>query len=466
LIAFVRRRLGLALLLCCAALPVAQAHASTSQFTTFEAPIQLLDPSQQTSTLDQLQGLGVKSIRTLVTWRDVAPSPQAKRKPSFDASDPNAYNWSAYDSLVAGAQARGMKLYFTITGPVPKWATKSKRDNVTRPIGSEFGKFATAAGRHFGGKVSYWSIWNEPNHPQFLGPQYVHGKPESGKVYRPLLLAAISGLRSAGITAPILMGETAPTKSAHDVGPLPFLRQTLCLSSTYHKARSCGKVKVNGYATHPYFTAAGPFHIPPRDDVMMSTLSRLTSALDRAARAGAVPSRLPLYLTEFGVQSFPDKIVGVTLARQSDYRSIAEYMAYHNPRVRSFSQYLLVDSAPVPNAPSFARYPGFESGLYLYPGTKRKPAYDSFRLPLVARQRGGKVLLWGLVRPAMGAGTVTVQYARSGSGKFRTLKTVHYSSRGYWTASARYRKGTRFRVQWRDPSGQTFTGPPTSIYKF
>ena len=37
---------------------------------------------------------------------------------------------------------------------------------------------------------------------------------------------------------------------------------------------------------------------------------------------------------------------------------------------------------------------------------------------------------------------------------------------GYWTASASYRKGTRYRVQWRDPSGQTFTGPPTSIYKF
>jgi hypothetical protein len=361
-----------------------------------------------------------------------------------------------------------MRLYFTLTGPVPVWATQSKKDHVTRPIAAEFGQFATAAGRHFGASVSYWSIWNEPNHPLFLGPQKIHGKPASGTIYRPLLLAAISGLRSAGVTAPILMGETAPAGSTHDVAPLAFLRQTLCLSASYHRARGCGKVAVDGYAQHPYTKPAGPFYVPPsRDDVMIGALSRLTTALDRGARAGAVPGHLPLYLTEFGVQSFPDKILGVTQAKQSDYRSLAEWISYHNSRVRSFSQYLLTDSSPNFSAPanSFNRYPGFESGLYGYQGTK-KPVYDSFRTPLVARQRGGSVALWGLVRPASGPGTVTVLYARAHSNKYLTLKRVHYSSSGYWTSSARFAKGTRYRVRWRNAAGQSFTGPPTSIYKF
>jgi hypothetical protein len=463
----VRRRLVLAPLLVSLSLLAAatQASASSSQFTTFEAPNQLLNDSTRDASLDELQGLGVRSLRTLVTWKDVAPSPDARQKPNFDASAPSAYNWGMFDRLVAGARARGMRLYFTLTGPVPTWATQSKRDHVTRPIPSEFQQFATAAGRHFGAAISWWSIWNEPNHPIFLGPQYVHGKPNSGTLYRPLLIAAINGLHSAGITAPILAGETAPTGSTHDVAPLVFIRQMLCLNASYHRVGHCRKIALGGYATHPYTTAGGPFHIPPREDVMIGTLSRLTTALDKAARAGAVPSRLPIYLTEFGVQSFPDRIAGVSQPKQSDYRSIAEWIAYHNPRVRSFSQYLMTDSNPVPNAPIFARYPGFESGLETNKGVK-KPAYDSFRTPLVARQRGGTVSLWGLVRPASGPGTITVLSARGGSRTFRTLKRVHYGSTGYWSASARFSRGIRFRVRWQNPAGQSFLGPVTATYPF
>jgi hypothetical protein len=461
-----RRLLSILIPLIAMLFPASAAHANSSQFTMFEAPNQLLSDSQRDATLNELQGLGVKAIRTLVTWKDVAPSPDSAQKPNFDATDPNAYNWGLFDRLVAAAKARGMRVYFTLTGPVPKWATEGKTDQVTRPIPAEFQQFAAAAGKHFGSLISWWSIWNEPNHPLFLDPQYVHGKPASGTIYRSLLEAGIAGLRSAGITAPVLMGETAPAGSPHDVAPLTFLRQALCVNSRYHKVGHCSKLKVDGYAQHPYTTAGGPFHVPPREDVMIGVLSRLTSALDKAGHAGAIPSHLPVYLTEFGVQSFPDRIAGVSLAKQSDYRSIAEYIAYHNPRVKSFSQYLLVDSAPDPSAPSFARYPGFESGLYLFVGTKKKPAYDSFRLPLVARQRGHSVSLWGLVRPANGAGTITVLYARAHSSTYHTLKRVHYKSSGYWTASTRYSKGTRYRVRWRDATGQIFTGPPTPTYAF
>ena len=81
----------------------------------------------------------------------------------------------------------------------------------------------------------------------------------------------------------------------------------------------------------------------------IGVLSRLTRALDRATRAGAFTrrSKMPLWLTEFGIQSTPDRYFGVSLAKQVEYRAIAERMAWSNPRVRAFSQYLLRDDRPI-----------------------------------------------------------------------------------------------------------------------
>ena len=52
---------------------------------------------------------------------------------------------------------------------------------------------------------------------------------------------------------------------------------------------------------------------------------------------------MPIYLTEFGVNSKPNKFEGVSAAKQAEYDAIAEHMAYSNPRVAAFSQYLFKD---------------------------------------------------------------------------------------------------------------------------
>ena len=49
----------------------------------------------------------------------------------------------------------------------------------------------TAVGRHYGSEVSLYSIWNEPNHPAFLLPQFnANGTPASPRIYRGLFEAA------------------------------------------------------------------------------------------------------------------------------------------------------------------------------------------------------------------------------------------------------------------------------------
>jgi hypothetical protein len=454
------------LALVCVLLGVAApaAHASSHQVMTFEAPRELGDPALRDKAFDQIASLGASSLRVILYWQDVAPSPGSARRPRFDATDPAAYDWSRYDPIFTEAARRGWSVIVTVTGPVPKWATSTKRDHVTRPSAREFQAFMTALGKHYGSQIHTWAIWNEPNHPQFLFPQYstkTH-RPLSPGIYRQLFLAAWRGLRASGNGRDrMLMGETAPRGTGKDVAPLTFLRGALCLNSHYVKRRTCSNLPADGYAHHAYSTRLGPFFKPPGpNDVTIGVLNRLVRALDRAAAAGAIRRGLGIYLTEFGIQSVPDPFYGVSLAQQAEYYAISERIAYRNPRVRSFSQYLLRDDTATCCG---GRYGGFESGLEFANGRVKAPAYDGFRLPLVAMRSGNKVSLWGRVRPARSATTAEILVADRGKA-FHRLRSVHTDSRGAWTLRTTYRKARRWRVRWRSSDGTTFTGPPIRSY--
>ncbi len=115
----------------------------------------------------------------------------------------------------------------------------------------------------------------------------------------------------------------------------------MCLSSSYHRSKRCGRLNADGYAHHAYTQRSGPGYVAASsNDVNIGTLSRLTTALDRAGRTGAIRRSMPIYLTEFGIQSYPDPYAGVSLSKQAQFLSVSEWIAYRNPRVRSFSQYL------------------------------------------------------------------------------------------------------------------------------
>jgi hypothetical protein len=425
------------------------AEARKSQFTIFEANRELrsADAAERAALFDEIQGFGVRWIRIVMYWRDVAPATR-----SFEATDPAAYDWTTYDRIVDEARARGMRVLITPSGPAPDWATLGG-DGVDYPSPTHFRRFMTAVGRRFGSRVSYWSIWNEPNHPQFLGPQYRRGKPYSPRLYRRLFLAAHQALDATGNRRDrVLMGETAPRGNSNVVFPLRFLRGALCLDSRYRKRRGCSRLPADGYAHHPYTTRSGPFFVSHRrDDVTIGSLGRLVRALDRAGRAGAIRRRLPVYLTEFGIQSKPDPVYGVSQTRQEEYRAIGERIAWMRGRVRAISQYLMRDDLPRRGA---NRYGGFESGLRFANGRK-KLAYRGFRLPLVARQSGRRVRLWGFVRPHDGRERVVIEYRRRGRG-WRRLKTKTTGGRGYFATSTRYVRGRAYRLRW-----QRYAGAPT-----
>ncbi len=461
------RQLVLALLalLSAALLAPAAGQASSGQVMTFEAPGELLDDSQRESTLDEIQAFGVKRVRALVYWREFTARPNSKRPPAFDRADHTAYpaeTWGRLDRLVDSTERRGIELQVTLTGPVPTWATGTKRGHLNRPGPGEFGRWVTAVATRYGDRVNLWSIWNEPNHPDFLKPQYSNDRPASPMIYRGLYRAAERAIHRApgGSRDKVLFGETAPIGNSNLVSPLSFLRRATCLNSDYEKKRSCAKLRMDGYAHHAYTRKAGPnFVHPDRDDVSIGALSRLVEALNRAARAGVIASRRTIYLTEFGIQSKPDPIAGVSLRRQAEYLAISERIAYANPRVAAFSQYLMLDDQPRGGS-RLQRYSGFETGLKTSNG-KRKPAYDGFILPLAVKQYGSNDVLWGRVRPATGPTEVTIQN-KIGKGSWRRLTVVPTS--GVYGFRADHKKRQVYRAKWTRPGGGTITGPPIRAY--
>jgi hypothetical protein len=477
-----RIRILLCALLVCSilgagALDASQALASSTQTDFFEGGQVLLQPRNREHAIAQMQHLGVRALRVELAWFNVAPSPKSAKRPAFTATDPSAYDWGAYDWLLAKAKELKWPVLLTVTSPVPRWATSNHRAPYdTSPNDRDFGEFMTAVGRHYGSEVALFAIWNEPNDAAFLLPQFnAKGTPVSPRIYRGLFQEGYAGLKAAGLSDPkVLMGETSPTGEdslsrseirsyglLHDVAPLAFLRGALCLNSHYQRSGTCGLLPAYGYAHHAYTIKAGPLYVPPeRDDVMIGALSRLERALDLAARAGAIRSRMPIYLTEFGVQSKPNPILGVSAAKQAEYDALAELIAYRDPRVAAFSQYLLRDD-PVGGPPGsgvHGGYVGFQTGLEYVSG-RPKPLYSAWPVPLVVSRLGHGYSLWGLARPATGPTKVTILIERRGARSYSVLRTAPTNSLGYWSFRSSV-AGASWRVRWTSPAGVKYEGPP------
>ena len=447
------------------------ALASHSQITFFDATQQLTDPAERAQTFVTLKHLGVRALRIMLYWDAVAPQPNSARKPRFAGTDPASYNWSAYLPALEEAKRLHWPVLLTVTSPVPKWASSTHRDHLTRPSDKDFREFMTAAGKELGPYVALWAIWNEPNQLGWLQPQWnKNGSPASPAIYRGLFLAGYSGLRAAGISSPkMLMGETAPFGNStvnarregtvHQMAPLTFLRGTLCLSSRYRPIGHCPRLPAYGYGHHAYPNASGPSYVPPnRDQVTIGTLGRLVRALNLAARAGAIRAGMPIYLTEFGINTRPNPL-GVSPAKQAQFDALSEMIAWEDPRVASFGQYELRDDVIPRHHPR--NWTGFQTGLETAAG-RPKPLYYGFPLPLVVRRSHGALALWGLVRPAQGATSAEILVERAPRRRFVKLAAVHTDAAGYFQLRSRVH-GVAWKLRWVSPEGSVYEGPPIAL---
>jgi hypothetical protein len=449
-----RRLLAQTTLLCAAgaaalAVLASPAAASGRQLTIMHDEALLLrsGPTVRDHTLDELKGLGTDIVKIPVYWQEVAPGP--RRPAGFDGTDPNDYNWSAYDGLVNGVVARGMRPMLEIGNRAPDWAVgKRTRSHMGtyRPSAAQFRLFATAVGRRYPG-VRLWSIWNEPNLASWLAPQRARGGkvPLSPSIYRTLYLAGYRGLRAAGHTHDrILIGELAPTGSGttQKVPPLTFLRELACLDRRYRqyrgraaRRRGChrvGRIPTSGLAYHPYTPRGGPRARPHnRDDASIGQLSRVTRTLDALARRGKLPRRLPIWITEYGFQTNPPDPFQYPIGKVPGFMDESEWLAFHNPRVASVDQYQLIDDKLLP-VRGLRRYAGFQQGLRFASGRPKRAIYAAWRMPAFARYRGSRVEVFAGLRTAPAGTTVLIQ-SRRPHGRYRRLGGGRLSASGYFS---------------------------------
>ena len=491
---------------------VRPASARRPLISIFEAPGQLI--TAPGSTLDELRRLGVQYVRVMVPWASVAPDPTSSRAPAgFDASSPSAYpasGWSTYDAIITAAAARGIGVQLNPTSPVPQWAVGPGEPakhitGVWRPSASGFGQFVRALATRYSGhytppgassslpRVSFWSVWNEPNYGSDLAPQAVERNTleSSAIMYRRLLDGAWSALQQTGHGSDtILIGELAPTGitgpgfpgNFSGMVPLRFLRALYCVDESLHPlrgaaatARGCpasaaGSARfaaqhpalfdAGGMAVHPYSQGAlAPNAIIPNqpDFSTLAALFRLERQLDAMTGAYGSSAHLALYSTEYGYMTNPPFAAGVPMALAPDYLNWAEYLSWLDPRIHSFDQYLLAD--PPASSPS-----QFDTGLEFAAGNP-KPTLGAFRLPLylprTSAVKGQALEVWGCVRPARyatgpGADRAEIQFSPGAGKPFRTVQTVDVTPQDcYFDVRVAFPSSGLVQLAWAYPHGAT-----------
>ena len=347
-------------------------------------------------------------------------------------------------------------------------------------------------------RVDHWSVWNEPNFPAWLLPIWRANKPKraadmvpaSPAHYRRLVDSAYAGLDATGHGGDtILIGETAPrgAKNPRQLGkammPAEFVRELFCVTPRHRpysgraaRLRECpatgaeqlrfvrdhaGLFRAQGWAHHPYSLDAGTWRVPTwrhplRDNVSIGSLDRLTRTLDRSTAAWTLssPSKA-IWMTEYGYQTTPpDPTAGVAPARQGSLGAWGEFLAYRNPRVASFAQFLLFDDKPVAGLADSdsRRWVTWQSGLFTAEAAP-KPHFRDFRLPLHVVSRGREARVFGALRPAATSTTLTseIQFAPPG-GQWEVLRTVTVTNpRGYLDTRVRVPQSGSVRLVWQEP---------------
>jgi hypothetical protein len=323
--------------------------------------------------------LGVKILRVNLYWGGASGVARSERPANArNPADP-AYDWSVYDAFVKRAAENHMKPLFSILW-TPRWAGPAKNRAPRRTI--DLRNFAYAAAKRYSGSfrpdpnkedvlpaVRYWTAWNEPNNPVFLGPQFQKiGRRKyavvSPRIYAGICNAVMSGVHLTGLPGEkVACGVTGPrgnntgTQPRSSLSPIPFLRGM----------KKAG-ARFDVYAHHPYYQhpKESPSKPPPGSRAV--TLGNINVLLRELKR---LYGNKHLWITEYGYQTNPpDHSFGVSWIKQARYVSQAYSIARKNPRIDMMVWFLIRDERRIGN--------GWQSGLYTASG-RPKPSYQAFR---------------------------------------------------------------------------------------
>jgi hypothetical protein len=329
-----------------------------------------------TFTFGMLKQLRAQIVRINLNWNEVAP-----RRPlhAQDPADP-AYDWKLYDRAIRYAAQNGMRVMLTILW-TPRWANGGRARNVPPRNYNDLRNFAYAAATRYSGKyipstddfdelylpaVKHWLAWNEPNNPNWL-QQTSGGRFVSPRSYARICTAIWQGVHftnfagervACGATGP--RGNNVARSGRPSLAPLSFMRLT----------RRAGLRNLDAFAHHPYYgkPAETPATRPRGTAIQLGNINTLISLVNK------LWGKKRIWITEYGWQTRPpDRLFGVSLAKQAAYLRQSWAIARANPRIDAFIWFMLRDDTNLQI--------GWQSGFLTASG-KRKPSFRVFaRLP-------------------------------------------------------------------------------------
>jgi hypothetical protein len=527
-----------------------RAQASQTQVSVLEADSQVM--ANPTATLQRARQLGFQVIRLAMRWQNLAPSTNSFSKPAgFVPGNPGAYpaaNWAGYDAVMRAAAAEGITVDLDVAGGAPLWATgpgmprqKGYPFHAWKPNAVQFGQFVRAVAIRYSGKydprtrklapgnpndlprVTFWSLWNEPDYGPSLAPQAIPGSrsvPEAPSLFRGLVDQGWAALQHTGHGSDtILWGELAPRGEIafgafNGMTPIPFLRALYCVGANYQPLRGAAAQAIGcpttagasagfaaahpalfhaaGVSVHPYMRWFQPnqeLNVYPRQAnfgallanyTSLATISHLERGLDRLVSVYHSNTRFPIWDTEFGYITSPpkrrwsgDEDPYLPQATAAYYDNWAEYISWKDPRISSFDQYLIQDPLPATRANDYGQ---FASGLVSFNGSP-KPGLGAFRMPVFMPSTtasspssalelwgGAKAMYFGLLDVPAEVQPVQVIFAPTGTSSYSLLDTVTPNRDGYFDVREKFPSSGTVVLRWSYPNDPLLGGYGSPVY--
>ncbi len=239
------------------------------------------DPAALDRELDRIAAAGFTWVRQTFSWVDIEPSE-------------GAFDFARYDPLVEAVNAHPPLQLVAVLDETPAWA---RRPEVLHPTSgppasmAAFGKFAGQVASHYGDKIKYYQIWDEPNLNTHWG-----GLDPRPADYAAMLKAAYIAI---GKRATVIAAALAPTVETgpRNLSDVLYLRALYDLGAADSFDAAAGK---------PYGFNTGPDDRTVNQDVL--NFSHIVLLREEMVRRG--DGHKALWGSNFGWNHLPEGWTG------------------------------------------------------------------------------------------------------------------------------------------------------------
>jgi len=292
-----------------------------------------LDDAELAKALDMAKAAGITTLDYEVDWEDTDLGDSGGNKRTYD--------WSELDRLLAGAEARGIKVSLLLTH-TPDWVhpalvetePNSSYRQWTAPKGEtelqHWSNFVRDVVGRYKGRVVHYEIWNEPNHRSFWRPE------PNPSEYAALLRAAYLSAKETDPQATIVFGGL----STNDLG---YLKEYYRVVKGSYPDAASNRYFFDVLGVHPYsenrspdrYTSGAIFQGKFGEvDVNFTGFRRMKICMEDEGDSGK-----SLLLSEFGYSTTDTWMKAVPDYRRALYLKRAYEIARETPYIEGLSWY-------------------------------------------------------------------------------------------------------------------------------